>query len=100
MDDVSGITLATPLLMPLMRGLGIHSLQFAAIIGTNLGMGCMTPPTASLLYLGARVANVDMKDMLKPAIIMIVFGMLPGVLAATYWPELSLWLPKVAGFIR
>jgi uncharacterized membrane protein YagU involved in acid resistance len=41
-----------------------------------------------------------MKDMLKPAIIMIVFGMLPGVLAATYWPELSLWLSKVAGFIR
>ena len=100
MDDVSGITLTTPLLMPLMRGLGIHPLQFAAIIGTNLGMGCMTPPTAPLLYLGARVANVDMKDMLKPAIIMIVFGMLPGVLAATYWPELSLWLPKVAGFVR
>jgi len=100
MDDVSGITLTTPLLMPLMKGLGIHPLQFAAIIGTNLGMGCMTPPTAPLLYLGARVANVDMKDMLKPAIIMIVFGMLPGVLAATYWPELSLWLPKVAGFVR
>ena len=56
--------------------------------------------TAPLLYLGARVANVDMKDMLKPAIIMIVFGMLPEVLAATYWPELSLWLSKVAGFIR
>ncbi len=56
--------------------------------------------TAPLLYLGARVANVDMKDMLKPAIIMIVFGMLPWVLAATYWLELSLWLPRVAGFIR
>ncbi len=100
MDDVSGITLTTPLLMPLMRGLGINPLQFAAIIGTNLGMGCMTPPTAPLLYLGARVANVDMKDMLKPAIIMIVFGMLPGVLAATYWPELSLWLPRIAGFMH
>lgn len=100
MDDVSGITLTTPLLMPLMRGLGIHPLQFAAIIGTNLGMGCMTPPTAPLLYLGARVANVDMKDMLKPAILMIVFGMLPGVLAATYWPEVSLWLPRIAGFMH
>ena len=100
MDDVSGITLTTPLLMPLMRGLGVHTFQFAAIIGTNLGMGCMTPPTAPLLYLGARVANVEMKDMLKPAIVMILFGMLPGVLAATYWPELSLWLPRVAGFLR
>jgi tripartite ATP-independent transporter DctM subunit len=100
MDDVSGITLTTPLLMPLMRELGVHPLQFAAIIGTNLGMGCMTPPCAPLLYLGARVANTDMKNMLRPATIMIIFGMLPGVLAATYWPELSLWLPRIAGFMR
>lgn len=100
MDDVSGITLTTPLLMPLMRELGVNPLQFAAIIGTNLGMGCMTPPTAPLLYLGARIANTDMKNMLKPAMIMIIFGMLPGVLAATYWPELSLWLPRITGFMR
>ena len=100
MDDVSGITLTTPLLMPLMRQLGVHPLQFAAIIGTNLGMGCMTPPTAPLLYLGARVANTDMRNMLRPATIMIIFGMLPGVLAATYWPELSLWLPRTTGFMR
>jgi len=86
--------------MPLMRQLGVHPFQFAAIIGTNLGMGCMTPPCAPLLYLGARVANTDMKNMLKPAMIMIIFGMLPGVLATTYWPELSLWLPRIAGFIR
>lgn len=100
MDDVSGITLTTPLLMPLMRELGVNPLQFAAIIGTNLGMGCMTPPTAPLLYLGARIANTDMKNMLKPAMIMIIFGMLPGVLAATYWPELALWLPRITGFMR
>jgi len=100
MDDVSGITLTTPLLMPLMRELGVNPLQFAAIIGTNLGMGCMTPPTAPLLYLGARVANTDMKSMLKPTMIMIIFGMLPGVLATTYWPELSLWLPRITGFMR
>ncbi len=100
MDDVSGITLTTPLLMPLMRELGVHPLQFAAIIGTNLGMGCMTPPAAPLLYLGARIANTDMKNMLRPATTMIIFGMLPGVLAATYWPELSLWLPRITGFMR
>jgi C4-dicarboxylate transporter DctM subunit len=100
MDDVSGITLTTPLLMPLMRELGVHPLQFAAIIGTNLGMGCMTPPAAPLLYLGARIANTDMKNMLRPATIMIIFGMLPGVLVATYWPELSLWLPRITGFMR
>lgn len=99
MDDVSGITLSTPLLLPLMKQIGVHPIQFAAIIGTNLGVGCMTPPTAPLLYLGARIAKTDMKSMLRPAMIMIVFGMMPGVLAATYWPELSLWLPRVAGFM-
>ncbi len=69
-------------------------------IQENLSHQIAPLTTTPLLYLRARVANVDMKDMLKSAIIMVVFGMLPGVLAATYWPELSLWLPRVAGFIR
>ena len=55
MDDVSGVLISAPLLMPLVQDLGVDPIQFAAIIGVNLGMGNITPPTAPLLYLGARV---------------------------------------------
>ena len=51
MDDFSGTLLAAPLLFPLMKELGIHPIHFAAILGTNLGLGNKTPPTAPILYL-------------------------------------------------
>ena len=53
MDDVSGVLLSAPLLLPIVQDLGVDPVQFAAIIGVNLGMGNITPPTAPLLYLGA-----------------------------------------------
>lgn len=52
MDDASAVLLATPILLPLAIKLGVSPIQFAAIVGVNLGMGNITPPTAPLLYLG------------------------------------------------
>ena len=48
MDDVSGILLCTPILLPVVTALGIHPVHFAAILGVNLGMGNVTPPTAPI----------------------------------------------------
>ena len=43
MDDVSGVLLASPLLLPIAQKLGVDPIHFAAIIGVNLGMGNVTP---------------------------------------------------------
>ena len=74
MDDVSGALLSAPLLLPIVRDLGADPIQFAAIIGVNLGMGNITPPPAPLLYLGARVAGTRVSRMLWPTLPMIVFA--------------------------
>ena len=95
MDDVSGVLLASPLLLPIAQKLGVDPIHFAAIIGVNLGMGNVTPPTAPLLYLGARVANTPVNRMLWPTMLMILFAWLPTLIVTTYVPEVSLWLPNV-----
>ena len=95
MDDVSGVLLSAPLLMPIVRELGIDPVQFAAIIGVNLGMGNITPPTAPLLYLGARVAGVPVTKMLWPTFLMIIFAWIPTLILTTFVPALSLWLPNL-----
>lgn len=95
MDDVSGILLGAPLLFPIVTELGIDPIQFAAIIGVNLGMGNITPPTAPLLYLGARVGRAPVNEMIGPSLIMIAFAWLPTLLITTYVPEVSLWLPNL-----
>ena len=95
MDDMSGVLIASPLLLPIVRDLGVDPVHFAAIIGVNLGMGNITPPTAPLLYLGARIGNTSVNSMLKPTLAMIVFAWIPTLLLTTYVPEVALWLPQL-----
>ena len=98
MDDISGTILASSLLMPVMESIGVNPLHFAAILGVNPGLGNVTPPTAPILYLAGRIGNCKVEDYFKPALILIYGGLLTVVLATTYWPELSLFLPRLFGF--
>jgi tripartite ATP-independent transporter DctM subunit len=95
MEDVSGILLAAPLLMPVMREAGVDPVQFAAIVAVNLGMGLITPPTAPILYFGALIGNTQLGPMLKPAMIFVCFAYLPVVLLTTFIPQLSMALPRL-----
>ena len=95
MDDFSGTLLAAPLLFPLMQAIGVHPIHFAAILGTNLGLGNVTPPTAPILYLAGRIGKCKFDELITPAVIFMVFGAIPVVLLTTYFPFLSLWLPHL-----
>jgi C4-dicarboxylate transporter DctM subunit len=100
MDELSGILLVTPLLYPVIIKMGVDPIHFAAIIGANLGMGMMTPPMAGIMYIGARVGNVTIDKMMKPSMVLIAFCSFPVILLTTYWPDLSLFLPRLAGLIH
>lgn len=97
MDDTSAILLCTPILLPVVTELGISPIHFAAIIGVNLGLGCVTPPTAPFLYLGSRIGGAPVNEMLRTTIYLIFFGWIPTLLITTYVPGLSLWLPRLLG---
>jgi TRAP-type C4-dicarboxylate transport system permease large subunit len=95
MDDFSGTMLAAPLLLPLMLKIGVHPVHFAAIVGTNLGLGNVTPPCAPILYLGGRIGGASFDEYVKPAAKIMLMVQLPVVLITTYFPQLSLFLPKL-----
>ena len=95
MDDISGLLLSAPLLLPIVTSVGMDPLHFAAVLGVNLGMANITPPTAPLLYLGARVTGVSVNEMMKPTLIMIFFAWLPTLMLTTFVPATALWLPEL-----
>ena len=95
MDDTCATMLVTPLLMPLMVELGGSPYQMAAILGVNLGMGNVTPPTAPYLYMSAQMANVSTLSVTKYVLIYILFAYIPTLILTTYIPELSTFLPKL-----
>lgn len=97
MDDTSAILLTTPIMLPVVTALGVNPIQYAAIMGVNLGLGCVTPPCAPFLYLGARVGKAQIADMLKPTLYLIIFAWIPALIITTYIPAVSLTLPRLLG---
>ena len=94
MDDISGIILSASLLLPIAEGAGMDPIHFAAVLGVNLGMGNITPPTAPLLYLGAQVTNVPVRELIAPTLLFILFAWLPTLLLTTFVPQIALFLPQ------
>lgn len=97
MDDCSATVLATPILLPIVVSLGVSPIHFAAILGVNIGMGNVTPPTAPLLYLSGRITGAELKEMLGPDMALIAFAWLPTLVLTTYVPAYGLLLPRLFG---
>ncbi|MDY3213330.1 TRAP transporter large permease subunit, partial [Pyramidobacter sp.] len=85
--------------LPLVKAIGIDPIHFAAIMGVNLAIGGVTPPYASILYLGMRVGDVEFTDILGPAMVFVLLGYLPVMIMTSFWPALSLWLPSLLGYV-
>ncbi|MBQ6930122.1 MAG: TRAP transporter large permease [Oscillospiraceae bacterium] len=97
MDDCSATILAAPILLPIMIELGVSPIHFAAILGVNIGMGNVTPPTAPLLYLAGRISKAEVKDMLGPDFALILFAWLPTLIVTTYFDKFATFLPTLFG---
>ena len=95
MSDTAATLLCTPILVPVMIGLGFDPVHFAAIFAVNIGFANVTPPCAPLLYLSGKVMDVDVKEMLRPNMWYLLAGWLPVLLVTTYFPDFSLFLPKL-----
>lgn len=95
MDDVSGVLLCTPLLVPIAISIGVHPVHFAAILAVNLGMGNVTPPCAPMLYLSGLIGNATIDQMIKPTLWLIFCGWLPTLVVTTLFPQLSMFLPQL-----
>lgn len=95
MDDTCAMMLCTPLLVPIGIKLGISPYHMCAILGVNIGMGNVTPPTAPFLYMASGMAGISAGRVMKYVLIIILFAYVPTLIMTTYIPALSTWLPSI-----
>lgn len=95
MDDISVVVLTTPILMPIIMELGFDPVHYAAIIGVNTALGCITPPAAPVLYLAGRVGGAPINEIMKPALTFMVVVWIPILLVTAYIPKVPLFLPHI-----
>lgn len=96
MDMAPLILILTPVLLPVTNSLGIDPVHFGMIMMVNLGIGLITPPVGSVLFVASAVSKQKIETVVKA--MMPFYAMLLVVLAmVTYIPAISLWLPEVLG---
>ena len=99
-SDMVSLLLVVPLLFPLIKTIGIDPVHFGAIVGVNLAMGVVTPPYASVLYLGIRLGKTTFEETIKPLMILLLCGYLPVLILTTYVPQISMFLPRLLGLVK
>jgi len=96
MDMAPLILILTPILLPVAIQLGVHPVHFGMIMMVNLGIGLITPPVGSVLFVASAVSNLSMEKVTRA--MLPFFGALFLVLMiVTYVPAVSLWLPRATG---
>lgn len=95
MDDISVVVLTTPILMPIIVQLGFSPIHYAAIVGVNTGLGCITPPAAPVLYLSGRLGGAPIDEMMKPCLWFILLCWVPVLFLTVFFPKISLLLPHL-----
>ena len=96
MDMAPLILILTPILLPVVTGLGIDPVHFGMIMMVNLGIGLITPPVGTVLFVGSAVAKLPIGVVTKAAM-PFFFALFIVLLFVTYVPGLSLWLPRALG---
>lgn len=96
MDMAPIILIATPILLPIATSIGIDPVQFGIIMVLNCGIGLLTPPVGSVLFIGSAVSKVKMERLVK-ATLPFYLCMIVTLFLITFIPEISLIIPRVFG---
>lgn len=93
-DTIAAITILVPILLPIVLKLGIDPIHFGLIMTLNLMIGLLHPPLGMVLFVLARVAKLSV-ERTTVAILPWLVPLFAALIAITYIPEITLWLPRM-----
>ncbi len=94
LDVVPCILLIAPILLPVMRTLGMDELQFGIIMIVGLAIGLVTPPVGMCLNVGSKISGLSILEIFKDSLPFLVCNVLV-LLLVTFVPSVSLLLPSL-----
>jgi len=98
MEPNSIILIMAPILAPAAKRLGIDLVHFGIVIDVNMEVGLCHPPVGLNLYVASMIAGMRITE-LAVAVLPWLLTMLVFLMFVTYWPELTLFLPRLLGMM-
>jgi C4-dicarboxylate transporter DctM subunit len=96
-DATPAMITFTPILFPIAQKLGIDPVHFGVVMVTNLGVGFVSPPVGSCLFVASAIGEVKIDQVIKPLLPFIAV-MVATLLLITYWPGMTLFIPRLLGY--
>ena len=93
MDAISIFYVFLPILLPVVNALGIDLVHFGVVMTVNMAIGQITPPVGVNLFVACGIARISMKEISR-AVFPMVVAQTAALLIVSFWPGLSLWLPR------
>ncbi|MCL2856392.1 MAG: TRAP transporter large permease [Oscillospiraceae bacterium] len=98
MDMAPVILITTPILLPLAMEAGMHPVTFGIMIILNCGIGLITPPVGTVLFICSSVSKVPAERLIKANIPFYLCLLIP-LMLITYVPAITLTLPRIFGLV-
>jgi C4-dicarboxylate transporter DctM subunit len=98
MEPSSIVLILAPILFPIAMKLGIDPVHFGIIMVVNMEVGMCHPPVGLNLYVASGITKMGITE-LTIAVWPWLLTMLVFLVIVTYWPAMSLWLPRTLGMI-
>lgn len=96
MDMTPAVLIFTPILLPVVKELGMSEIHFGIMMIANLSIGLCTPPVGTCLFVGCGVGNTKMTT-LAPKMVPYFLAMLAAQILITYVPWISEGIPELLG---
>ncbi|KAA9131676.1 TRAP transporter large permease [Marinihelvus fidelis] len=94
MDMAPLIIIATPIFLPIAQHFGMDPHQFGVMLIMNLGVGLITPPVGTALFVGCAVGETKMEAIMR-TIWPFYLAHLGAILLVTFVPGFTLWIPEM-----
>ena len=99
MEPSSIVLILAPILFPIAMKLGIDPVHFGIMMVVNMEVGMCHPPVGLNLYVASGITKMGITE-LTVAVWPWLLTMLGFLVAVTYWPGLTLWLPRMMGMVN
>lgn len=98
MDLTPAVLIFTPIFFPIATQIGLDPVQLGIIMIFNLGVGSMTPPVGSVLFVGCAVAGLKIEQVARP-LLPFLGALVLVLMLVSYVPAISLGLPRMLGLM-
>lgn len=98
LDLTPAVLIFTPIFLPIARSLGMSDVHFGLMLIMNLGIGSVTPPVGSCLFVGCGVGKVKIEGVTKYIVPMFA-AMVIALFLITFIPAIPLIVPYLCGLV-